>query len=419
MPDLWRTVSGMSADDFLAARDRFVAASGEVKRSGDARHFPESYSPLHRANPNMLPMTFEGIRLLHRWREDHPRRWHVPPLDPPASPARTVTLLELMPGAFLKAVGLPYKGYKKGRRASELREEITGALAAASGIGLPNLGSVRMGCHASDDFLDAVVAAVGAACWAQDAAIASVTPDRPSWRLARLEGWIYVPYVRNPARVVRARPRTTPAAGERASRSVDVRSVAFRPGGTVEGRRTVVARSIPRRRRFDHRARSKNDTAKSAVRSSPISVTVTTPPGAFLRFAGTAQRQTFPGSFSLRAMKFSRPRMRSRVLGQRASKSSDEQRQGIPEPPGVEPAPQLDRDLPGRHLRSPFRVGDRAVRPVRRIRRVHRAPRASPASPRAAGPSGPATSRGCTRRGYGRRRRRGPGRRASPVRGPR
>ena len=123
MPDLWRTVSGMSAGDFLAARDRFVADNGELKRSGDARHFPESYSPLHRVNPNMLPMTYEGIRLLHRWCEDHPRCWQVPPLEPPAPPARTVTLLELMPGAFLKAVGLPFKGYKKGRRASELRRE--------------------------------------------------------------------------------------------------------------------------------------------------------------------------------------------------------------------------------------------------------------------------------------------------------
>ena len=79
MPDLWRTVSAMSCGDFLAARDRFVANHGELKRSGDTRHFPESFSPLHRANPNMLPMTYEGIRLLHRWREDHPRRWHVPP----------------------------------------------------------------------------------------------------------------------------------------------------------------------------------------------------------------------------------------------------------------------------------------------------------------------------------------------------
>ena len=138
MPDLWRTVAGMSAGEFLAARDRFVADHGELKRSGDARHFPESFSPLHRANPNMLPMTYEGIRLLQRWREDHPRRWHVPPLEPPAPPDRTVTLLELMPGAFLKALGLPFKGYKKGRRASELREEITGAHAAGAFLDSPD-----------------------------------------------------------------------------------------------------------------------------------------------------------------------------------------------------------------------------------------------------------------------------------------
>ena len=193
MPDLWRTVSAMSAEAFLAARDRFVADNGELKRSGDTRHFPESYSPLHRVNPNMLPMTYEGIRLLHRWREEDRQRWHVPPLEPPTRPADTVTLLELMPGAFLKAVGLPYKGYKKGRRASELREKITGTLATASGIPLPNLDAVRMGCRASDDFLDAVVAATGAAGWAQGAERFR-HPQSDELALARLEGWIYVPH---------------------------------------------------------------------------------------------------------------------------------------------------------------------------------------------------------------------------------
>ena len=193
MPDLWQTVSGMSAGDFLAARDRFVADHGEIKRSGDMRHFPESYSPLHRVNPNMIPMTYEGIRLLHRWHAEYPGRWHVPPLEPPGRPDQTVALLELMPGAYLKAVGLPYKGYKKGRRSSELRELITGSLAAASGIPLPNLDSVRMGCHASDDFLDAVVAAVGAACWARGGDRFR-HPRADELALARLEGWIYVPY---------------------------------------------------------------------------------------------------------------------------------------------------------------------------------------------------------------------------------
>ena len=193
MPDLWQTLSGIGAGDFLAARDRFVADNGELKRSGDARHFPESYSPLHRANPNMLPMTFEGTRLLHRLSRNDPRRWHVPPLKRPAPSADTVTLLELMPGAFLKAVGLPHKGYKKGRRSSELREAITDGLAAASGLALPTLESLRMGCHASDDFLDAVVAAVGAACWARDRNRFR-HPRADELALARLEGWIYAPH---------------------------------------------------------------------------------------------------------------------------------------------------------------------------------------------------------------------------------
>ena len=193
MPDVWKAVSDMTADEFLAGRDRFVADHGEVKRSGDMRHFPESYSPLHRANPNMLPMTFEGIRLLHRLSRNDPRRWHVPPLKRPAPSADTVTLLELMPGAFLKAVGLPHKGYKKGRRSSELREVITDGLAAASGLPLPTLEFLRMGCHASDDFLDAVVAAVGAACWARDRNRFR-HPRADELALARLEGWIYAPH---------------------------------------------------------------------------------------------------------------------------------------------------------------------------------------------------------------------------------
>ena len=192
MPDLWRAVQPMSAVDFIAARNTFVAAHGEPKRAGDLKYHRESYSPLHNVNPNMLPMTWHGIQLLHRWHQEHPRRWHVPPLPAPAPPEDAVTLLELMPGALLRALALPFKGYKRGRDSAHRRTQILDNLAAASGVALPNLDSVRDDCLANDDCLDSVVAAVGAAMWAQDSSrFRHPTDDElPD---AKLEGWIYVP----------------------------------------------------------------------------------------------------------------------------------------------------------------------------------------------------------------------------------
>ena len=199
MTDVWRVVSQLTATEFVAQRYAFVGQRAgsplferEPKRAGDLAYHRESYSPLHTVNPNMLPMTYEGIRLLHRWHQEMARRWHVPPLEPTGSPSKRVTLLELMPGAFLKSVGLPFKGYKKGRNALEKRDEILGGLADASGIGLPNLDRARMACRANDDCLDAVVAAVGAAAWASDGSRFH-HPDEDELADAELEGWIYVP----------------------------------------------------------------------------------------------------------------------------------------------------------------------------------------------------------------------------------
>ena len=199
MADIWQVVSGLTGAEFVGRRDEFVnqrpgmpLSEREPKRAGDLTHHRESYSPLHTVNPNMLPMTYEGIRMLHRWHDGRPARWHVPPLEPTGPPSQRVTLLELMPGAFLKSVRLPYKGYKKGRAALERRDEILGRLAAASEIELPNLDRVRMACRANDDCLDAVVAAVGAAAWARDSSRFH-HPNRDELADAALEGWIYVP----------------------------------------------------------------------------------------------------------------------------------------------------------------------------------------------------------------------------------
>ena len=199
MADVWQVVSGLTATEFVHGRDEFVnqqpglpLSEREPKRAGDLTHHRESYSPLHTVNPNMLPMTYEGIKMLQQWHDERPDRWHVPPLEPTGAPSDRVTLLELMPGALLKSIGLPYKGYKKGRSALERRDQILGALAEASQVDLPNLDRVRMACRANDDCLDAVVASVGAAAWARDTSRFH-HPNSDELPDAALEGWIYVP----------------------------------------------------------------------------------------------------------------------------------------------------------------------------------------------------------------------------------
>ena len=190
----WDAVSRMTAAEFVTARDNFVAGHGEPKRAGDLRHHPESYSPLHTVNPNMLPMTWHGMNLMRRWHQESPARWHVPPLPQTGLDGETVTLLELMPGAFLRSVGLPYKGYKRGRDAQSLRRRILRGLPGAAHIMLANLETLGEDCLANDDCLDSVVAAVGAAIWVQDPNRFH-HPSEEETPEAKLEGWIYVPRI--------------------------------------------------------------------------------------------------------------------------------------------------------------------------------------------------------------------------------
>ena len=191
MPDVWRTVAAMDKNEFITARNNFVRDNGEPKRYGDKLYRPESFSPLHDVNPNMVPMTYEGSCLLRRLNQDHPQRWYVPPLDAPVELSDAVTLLEVMPGAFLKSIGLPSKGYKKGKRTVALRELIMARLAKKSGIALPNLYSVRTNCLDNDDCLDAVVAAVCAAAWAYHQSGFHHPAGGAELDYARREGWIY------------------------------------------------------------------------------------------------------------------------------------------------------------------------------------------------------------------------------------
>ena len=207
MPALWRAAADMEFQEFLALRDEFCAENGEPMRRGDL-YFPECYSCLHKFNPNMVPMTFRGMQMLHRLWEAGCR---VPPL--PDDGRTGPLLLESMPGAVINALGLPHKGYKNGQRQLELRPQILDGLQERSGIPVHNLADFRDLCLESHDCLDSLVAAVAAALWVRDKARFRRPGDTPGGPpvngrrkaspsamampeldAARLEGWIYAPY---------------------------------------------------------------------------------------------------------------------------------------------------------------------------------------------------------------------------------
>ena len=206
MPDLWEAASKLDYEEFLAMRDEFCSRRGEPLRRGDL-YFPECYSCLHKFNPNMVPMTFRGMQMLHRlWNAG----CRVPPLED--SGRSGPLLLESMPGAVINALGLPHKGYKNGKRQSELRRRVLEGLERRSGVAVANLADFSELCMASHDCLDSVVAAVAAAMWVrepsgfrrpgEDGGNAPVNErrpaspavmDMPELDAARLEGWIYAP----------------------------------------------------------------------------------------------------------------------------------------------------------------------------------------------------------------------------------
>ena len=197
MPQVWKAIHGIHFDYFVAARNKFVSAhNGEPGRVGDA-YYPMAMSPL---NLRMRPMTHSGVMLLHHLHQRFPNRWYVPPLERPEDFAARVTLLETMPGAFLGSVGLPNAGYKNGngdnQRAERARQRgcIFDGLADAAGIHLNTPDNMKPMCvdNRGGDCLDAVIAAVGAAMWAQDCTRFR-HPQPCELADAQLEGWIYAP----------------------------------------------------------------------------------------------------------------------------------------------------------------------------------------------------------------------------------
>ncbi len=196
---------------------------GEVKRLTDNCTSPKAQSPLHQINPGMLKMTWQGMQLLLTLQKEgfailpfattagfspeKPARAENPDCD---APHFTAEVLEVYPAAVLKLLGQPWRKYKGNNpEAKQLRQFILKNLTSLNNLTGPNdkLRSVNriaiaipglslapnleQFALASDDAIDAVIAALGAAIAYLNPS-QTAPPRQISTDLIALEGWIYV-----------------------------------------------------------------------------------------------------------------------------------------------------------------------------------------------------------------------------------
>ena len=204
MYEMWKTIS--EKDNLPAYIEKIrpklrkngkLAKFSKLLRQGDRTHFSEAYSPLNPATPEMFPMTFHGMNMLHTlWSGSNSR---VPPLD---NNGRTgPELLETMPGVLLRTFCLPAKNYKRKNQSNcehpeKVRSEILDGLKNQSTVPLEISEDFRKKCEGNDDCLDSLVAAIGAAMWAKDRTLFHCPEDHQDRAVldsAQLEGWIYAP----------------------------------------------------------------------------------------------------------------------------------------------------------------------------------------------------------------------------------
>lgn len=203
MTNLWAAAAATVWPDFRKLRDAFCKPSGVNVRPLPMRKYDPkgSYSPLKwDGNPNMVPMTFRGMRMLNSLYPgpaDKPV-W-IPPLQSPALKPHT-TLLEVMPGLVLRRFGLHYRGYKGNTQsAMDRRREILCGLTNKIDplvVELPDLvdnGFHHHVCLHHDDAVDAVVAAIAAALWEVKRNAFRHPESKEERQVAFLEGWLYAP----------------------------------------------------------------------------------------------------------------------------------------------------------------------------------------------------------------------------------
>lgn len=202
MPDLWAAAARMEWLDFEAMASRF----GDELRERGVEEWPErvcdkvtlkAKSPLSSSGSTiMLPMTFRGMQFLHRLRA-YPagNAFWTPPLRCPRRQPRT-ELVEILPSATLRRLGLFRKGYKTARDATERRLAILEGLEGLTGrleVRAVDREALVRDCAESDDALDAVIAAVTAAMWHLRPGLFRRPETAEERAAAQREGWIYAP----------------------------------------------------------------------------------------------------------------------------------------------------------------------------------------------------------------------------------
>ena len=224
MPDLWKAAARTKWGDFEKLATGFGKQRKKLgKQKWPVREcdqgIPEAKSPLqHKANPDMLPMTFAGMQMLNDLYPGSANKpvW-IPPLPRPDQNPHT-TLLEVMPGAVLRRLELPFVRYKDGKQSLDLRlqnrRRILDNLPERANPVKVCLSVPVKRCHKGcgvagekgkptrlydiclyhHDALDAVVAAIAAALWAiPETRKHFVKPQNPDDPTIQLEGSIYTP----------------------------------------------------------------------------------------------------------------------------------------------------------------------------------------------------------------------------------
>jgi hypothetical protein len=171
----------------------------EVKRVTDKLSCAQALSPLHRVNPSMLQMTYQGMRMLASL---DPKRFYVLPFQ--ENLERGVAVIEVYPRATLKCLALPESGYKSQLKKDhdmmqsarhKILQGLLGLQANQKYKNCPRLiisSKIEHQCVDSDHALDALLACYAAALWLDNPA-SCADPFASDDDKVLLEGWIYEP----------------------------------------------------------------------------------------------------------------------------------------------------------------------------------------------------------------------------------